>query len=30
LPTIGNSMSGLLQTVTVIVRDLILGKGVPA
>lgn len=30
LPTIGNSMSGLLQAVTAIVRDLILGKGVPA
>ena len=30
LPTIGDSMSGLLQAVTAIVRDLILGKGVPA
>ena len=30
LPTIGNGMSSLLQTVSSIVRDLILGKGVPA
>ena len=30
LPTIGNSMSNLLQTVADIVRDLILGKGAPA
>ncbi len=30
LPTIGNGMSGLLQAVAGIVRDLILGKGAPA
>lgn len=30
LPTIGNGMSSLLQAVAAIVRDLILGKGVPA
>lgn len=30
MPTIGNGMSGLLHAVTTIVRDLILGKGVPA
>lgn len=30
LPTIGNGMSSLLQTVAGIVRDLVLGKGAPA